>query len=476
MATTRYEVHEHYYGRPRVQHGGAQGLPDFPQHKWVRITTRRLGLVSAKALADAREIHTVVMVANSNTKVYDNGKAPGLPQGWLPADAPSTNPSNLVRTARDERLWEKAKEIVAEEYRVHAGSRDYWQLVNGVFQRMKLRVGGGAQTPRHNPKDLLPPLRARSGHVCASCGGPLDQRSLPMACGHAGHICGNCRRDQPDAGRACASCAELHDEVRSNPSADPIRRAQERIAALSARGGDPVAGTLRRIQATRDTAKLEGIRSVARAMVSRDSRWRAVLTAVEAKLRGRAAPPAARRAAATTPKKRTPIKKPKTRAAKTHAALKGAVIANPTAGVAVAAKPVAHYKVFHGVDPNRVLDAPKAWRPGPLVLIGDGVDVGYGIRDKRSTKDGWYVHTFGKGVKVFRRAKHGETPSRTYKSFPQDLMVLGYNLGYTVRPKGQQKMVEVKGSTKKWLAVIGPSGVEIVMTGGNMRVEDWIRD
>mgnify|MGYP001603847583 FL=1 len=161
---------------------------------------------------------------------------------------------------------------------------------------------------------------------------------------------------------------------------------------------------------------------------------------------------------------------------------------NPRAAVAeraatIAPKPVEHYRVFHGVDPNKILEAAKAWVPGELALVGEGVDVGYGIRDKRSTKDGWYVHTFGRGVKVFRRAKRGEKPSKVYRSFPKDLMILGYNLGYTYRKGG--KMTEVKGGRQKWLAVtpdgrtlavIGSGGVEIVMTGGDMRVEDWIRN
>jgi hypothetical protein len=52
------------------------------------------------------------------------------------------------------------------------------------------------------------------------------------------------------------------------------------------------------------------------------------------------------------------------------------------------------YRTFHGVEPNRI-DEKKLWVPGELTLLGDGVDVGYGIKDRRSSKDGWYVHDFG---------------------------------------------------------------------------------
>ena len=65
------------------------------------------------------------------------------------------------------------------------------------------------------------------------------------------------------------------------------------------------------------------------------------------------------------------------------------------------------YRTFHGVEPNRI-DEKKLWVPGELTLLGDGVDVGYGIKDRRSSKDGWYVHDFGAGVKVYRRAKGRE--------------------------------------------------------------------
>lgn len=144
---------------------------------------------------------------------------------------------------------------------------------------------------------------------------------------------------------------------------------------------------------------------------------------------------------------------------------------------------VEHYRNFHGVPPNQIIDM-QVWVPGGMVLAGKGKDVGYGILNKHSNKDGWYVHDFGSSVKVYRRAKSGERADKTWSSFPRQLTVLGYNIGFTyVDDDGQLK--EVKGSNKKYLGVtpnkktlvvVGNKGVEYVMEGGSMRVEDWIYD
>ena len=45
-------------------------------------------------------------------------------------------PSNLVKTQRDEHLWNKAKAIVRKEYELASGDR-FYQLVNGIYQNMK---------------------------------------------------------------------------------------------------------------------------------------------------------------------------------------------------------------------------------------------------------------------------------------------------------------------------------------------------
>jgi len=144
---------------------------------------------------------------------------------------------------------------------------------------------------------------------------------------------------------------------------------------------------------------------------------------------------------------------------------------------------VEHYRNFHGVPPNKFIDM-NVWVPGGMVLAGKGKDVGYGILNKHSNKDGWYVHDFGSSVQVYRKAKGGEQADKTWSSFPRQLTVLGYNIGFSyIDDDGQLK--EVKGSNKKYLAVtpnkktlvvVGNSGVEYVMEGGSMRVEDWIYD
>lgn len=79
----RYEVSVHEYGRPMVQRGPMAGCRDFPTHKWTRITPKPLGLVRATALADEQPLHAVVTPWQTAGTVYDNGKAPGLPDGWL---------------------------------------------------------------------------------------------------------------------------------------------------------------------------------------------------------------------------------------------------------------------------------------------------------------------------------------------------------------------------------------------------------
>lgn len=79
----RYEVATHEYGRPIVKHGPCAGLPDWPRHKWTRVTPRPIGLARAKAIADAQDKHAVVCVWQTAGNVYDNGKSPALPVGWL---------------------------------------------------------------------------------------------------------------------------------------------------------------------------------------------------------------------------------------------------------------------------------------------------------------------------------------------------------------------------------------------------------
>jgi hypothetical protein len=148
--------------------------------------------------------------------------------------------------------------------------------------------------------------------------------------------------------------------------------------------------------------------------------------------------------------------------------------------------PSLHYRHFHSVDPDRVEKFNGVWVPGGVVLVGPAIDVGYGIKDSRSAKDGWYVHDFGKGVKMYRRAKPNEKPTHIWRgTFPEEFMVLGWNLGFTYKLKGKDTKIERKGSPrsrlavaedKKILFVIDPTGVIFLFKGGRMNVSDWIRN
>jgi len=83
-----YEVAIHQHGRQLITRDGpAQGLLEWPQHVWGRITARPLGLIRAKALADAQSTHATVQVWMTADVVYDNGKSPTVPAGWWPASA-----------------------------------------------------------------------------------------------------------------------------------------------------------------------------------------------------------------------------------------------------------------------------------------------------------------------------------------------------------------------------------------------------
>jgi len=84
---TLYEVAIRYYGRKLITRGPSQGLLEWPQSKWTRITSRPIGLARAKALADAQVTHATVQLWGTADKAYDNGKAPLVPTGWYPPNA-----------------------------------------------------------------------------------------------------------------------------------------------------------------------------------------------------------------------------------------------------------------------------------------------------------------------------------------------------------------------------------------------------
>jgi hypothetical protein len=83
-----YEVAIHRYGRRLITRDGpCQGLLEWPQHSWTRITVRPVGLAKAKELADAQDTHATVQPWMEAGVVYSNGKAPLVPAGWYSADA-----------------------------------------------------------------------------------------------------------------------------------------------------------------------------------------------------------------------------------------------------------------------------------------------------------------------------------------------------------------------------------------------------
>lgn len=83
------------------------------------------------------------------------------------------NPPTRVKTERDARLWDMAKWLVSDEYpEVEEDSERYWELVSGIFTRLKLRLGGlAAKKVDEIVEELrekygkLPPAGEGSKHV-----------------------------------------------------------------------------------------------------------------------------------------------------------------------------------------------------------------------------------------------------------------------------------------------------------------------
>lgn len=140
----------------------------------------------------------------------------------------------------------------------------------------------------------------------------------------------------------------------------------------------------------------------------------------------------------------------------------------------------AHFEEFHGYEPDRSREA-RLWVPGGLVLLGTAIDTGYDVQDKRSSKSGRYIHDHRCcGVKVYRRAKAGERPTKTYNNWPNEMVKLGRWLGCTYRDaSGEEFEISGKGlrafaAGEKILALVGPKGVELVITGGDFKIKDWM--
>jgi hypothetical protein len=63
----------------------------------------------------------------------------------------------FVRTEKDEKLWEKAKEIVKKQYgKTEADGDEFWALVTGVYKRAGGRVGGDSVRKSVSGARLIP--------------------------------------------------------------------------------------------------------------------------------------------------------------------------------------------------------------------------------------------------------------------------------------------------------------------------------
>jgi hypothetical protein len=119
-----------------------------------------------------------------------------------------------------------------------------------------------------------------------------------------------------------------------------------------------------------------------------------------------------------------------------------------------------------------------------MVLLGPCVNVGYGIIDEESSKDGMYIHDHKDGVRLYRRVRNGEKPSLSVRSFPKEQFVLGDWVGCTYLDEDGRKK-EIKGSTRtlaitpdgKRLFVFHKSkGVLYLIKGGKFRITNWMYD
>jgi hypothetical protein len=82
-----FYLYQHEYGRKLItRNGPAQGLLEWPKHEWTWTQGYRS---KAKAIAAARAhpIHARISIGHTADFIFDNGKEPGLPEGWWPATA-----------------------------------------------------------------------------------------------------------------------------------------------------------------------------------------------------------------------------------------------------------------------------------------------------------------------------------------------------------------------------------------------------
>jgi hypothetical protein len=139
-------------------------------------------------------------------------------------------------------------------------------------------------------------------------------------------------------------------------------------------------------------------------------------------------------------------------------------------------------ETFHGDGACGDVTEKKLWMPGPIVLVGACLDCGYNVTNRRSEKDGRYVHDHKAGVKLYRRADGNERPSKTL-SPPRQVFVLGNWLGCTYDDgSGKQELTgssRIKACTdngKRLFAIHSTKGCLYVISGGSFRIRDWMYD
>lgn len=145
------------------------------------------------------------------------------------------------------------------------------------------------------------------------------------------------------------------------------------------------------------------------------------------------------------------------------------------------AKATSRCQAFHGADACDRVTERKLWMPGPLVLVGECLDCGYEVTNRRSSKAGRYVHDHKASVRVYRRARRGEHPNKTLKRQPKELFVLGDWLGCTYRDADGEHEIKsnsrVKACTadgKTLYAIHTTKGCLYVISGGKFRIKDWM--
>jgi len=86
-----FYLYQHEYGRKVITRGPCAGLLEWPQHRWTWTQGFRRK-ADAIAAADTHPIHARVCVGHTAEYIHDNGKIPGVPDGWRPAETQMAEP------------------------------------------------------------------------------------------------------------------------------------------------------------------------------------------------------------------------------------------------------------------------------------------------------------------------------------------------------------------------------------------------